>query len=108
MVSARTPPQRLLLLSVLAAGLGLAGGVAAWALIRLIALLTNVLLFQRVAWQLPDFSTLHRGPWIVVVAAASGLVIALMARWSPEIRGHGRGRRRGPRTAAGPMGRTSA
>jgi len=88
-VSARTPPQRLLLLSVLAAGLGLAGGVAAWALIRLIALLTNVLLFQRVAWELPDFSTLHRGPWIVVVAVASGLVVALMARWSPEIRGHG-------------------
>jgi H+/Cl- antiporter ClcA len=85
----RTPPQRLLLLSLAAAALGLLGGGAAFVLIRSIALLTNVVLFHRVSWTLPNFSELHRGPLVVIVALASGLVIALLARWSPEIRGHG-------------------
>lgn len=85
----RTPPQRLLMLSVAAAVLGLLGGAAAFALIRSIALLTNIALFHRISWTLPNFSELHRGPWLVIVAVASGFVIALLARWSPEIRGHG-------------------
>jgi hypothetical protein len=41
------PPRRLLLLCVLAAGLGLAAGGTAWILIRGIAVLTNVALFHR-------------------------------------------------------------
>jgi H+/Cl- antiporter ClcA/CBS domain-containing protein len=74
---------------VLATVLGLLGGGAAWVLIRLIGLLTNLALFHRVGWNLPNFSTLHRGPLLVVVAAASGLIIGLLAKWCPEIQGHG-------------------
>ena len=85
----RTSPSRLLLLSVLATVLGLLGGGAAWVLIRLIALLTNLALFHRVGWDLPNFSTLHRGPLLVLTAAASGLIIGLLAKWCPEIQGHG-------------------
>lgn len=85
----RTSPGRLLLLSAVATALGLLGGGAAWVLIRLIGLLTNLALFHRVGWNLPNFSTLHRGPLLVVVAAASGLVIGVMAKWCPEIKGHG-------------------
>src|SRR5438034_647468 len=44
----RTPPQRLLLLALVAAALGLIGGGAAYVLIKLIALLTNLALFHRV------------------------------------------------------------
>lgn len=84
-----TSPARLLLLSVVATALGLIGGGAAWVLIRLIAVITNLALFHRVGWNLPNFSTLHRGPLLVLVAAASGLVIAVMAKWCPEIQGHG-------------------
>src|SRR5207253_8199021 len=32
---------------------------------------------------------LHRGPWLVVAAMAGGVVVSILARWSPEIRGHG-------------------
>jgi CIC family chloride channel protein len=78
-----------LVLSAAASVLGLLGGGAAFVLLRLIALLTNLALFHRVGWALPNFSQLPRNPELVLVAAASGLVIALLARWSPEIRGHG-------------------
>jgi H+/Cl- antiporter ClcA len=83
------PIRRLVLLLVLATILGLAGGGAAWVLLRLIALLTNLALFRRVAWTLPSLADLPPSPWIVVVAAAGGLLVALLARWSPVIKGHG-------------------
>jgi H+/Cl- antiporter ClcA/CBS domain-containing protein len=79
----------LLLLSAVASALGLLGGGAAYVLIKLIALLTNLALFHRVGWELPNFADLDRGPLLIVVAAASGVVVMLLARWSPEIRGHG-------------------
>jgi H+/Cl- antiporter ClcA/CBS domain-containing protein len=84
-----TPIRRLVLLVVLATLLGLAGGGAAWVLLRLIALLTNVALFHRIGWALPSFANLHPSPWILVVAAAGGLLVALLAKWSPVIKGHG-------------------
>src|SRR4051812_32545581 len=88
-MSGRTPPRRLLLLSLMATALGLLGGGAAFVLVKLIGLLTNIALFHRVAWNLPSFADLPRSPWLVVVAMASGLLIGLLAKWSPEIRGHG-------------------
>ena len=81
--------RRLLLLSALAAALGLAGGGAAWVLIHLIGLLTNVALFHRVKWSLPSFRNFHPGPELILVAAAGAFVVSLLAKWSPVIRGHG-------------------
>ncbi len=81
--------RRLLLLSVVAAFVGLAGGGAAYLLIHLIGLLTNLALFHRVGWQLPSLAHLHRSPNLVVVAAAGGLAIGFLAKWDPNIRGHG-------------------
>ncbi len=86
---AQTPPRRLLLLASLAAALGLLGGGAAWVLLRLIALLTNLALFHRFGTQLPSFATLRPGPGLVIAAMAGGLLVSLLARWSPVIRGHG-------------------
>jgi chloride channel protein, CIC family len=83
------PPRRLLLLCVLAAGLGLAAGGTAWILIRGIAVLTNVALFHRWGTTLPNFSELEVTPLVVLVAMAGGAVVTLLARWSPIIRGHG-------------------
>lgn len=88
-VPGRTPPGRLVLLSVLATLLGLLGGAAAFVLIRLIALLTNVALFHRIGWELPNFADLPRTPLLVVVPMAGALAVTLLARWAPEIRGHG-------------------
>jgi len=84
-----TSTRRLLLLSALAAGLGLAGGAAAWVLIHLIAMITNVALFHRVSWHLPSFRTLHPGPGLVVAAVGGAVLVSLLAKWSPVIRGHG-------------------
>jgi CIC family chloride channel protein len=84
-----TPTRRIALLSLLAAVLGLAGGGAAWVLLRLIAFLTNLALLHRVGWTLPSFADFHPGPLVVPVAAAGGLIVALLARWSPVIKGHG-------------------
>ncbi|HSS08878.1 MAG TPA: chloride channel protein [Acidimicrobiales bacterium] len=84
-----TASRRLFLLSALAVLIGLIGGVAAYLLIHLIALLTNLAFFHRVDWTLPSFTHLHPSPLIVVVAVTGGLVVGLMAKWAPIIRGHG-------------------
>lgn len=81
--------RRLLLLTGLAAVLGVVGGLAAWALLGLISLLTNLTLFGRVGWELPSFAELAVGPHIVVAAVLGALVVALLARWAPVIKGHG-------------------
>jgi chloride channel protein, CIC family len=85
----QSSPRRLIFMSLLAAALGLAGGGAAWVLVRLIALLTNAALLHQYGWELPSFRNFHPGPDLLLVAAAGGLVVAVMARWSPIIRGHG-------------------
>src|SRR5947209_15437177 len=79
-----TPPRRLLLLSALAVVIGLAGGGAAYVLVHLIALLTNLAFFHRVSWMLPSFTHLHRSPSIIVVAVAGGLIVATIAKWRSE------------------------
>ena len=85
----QSSPRRLVFLSLLAAALGLAGGAAAWLLVRFIALLTNAALLHQYGWELPSFRHFHPGPDLILVAMAGGLVVALIARWSPVIRGHG-------------------
>jgi H+/Cl- antiporter ClcA len=84
-----TPTRRLLLLSGVAALLGVLGGVAAYVLVHLIALVTNLALFHRWGWEVPSFAHLPRSPLLVVVAATGGLVVALLATYAPVIRGHG-------------------
>ncbi len=58
-------------------------------LVRLIGLLTNLTLFGRVAFDLPSMSELEPSPRIIVVAVLGALVVSLLARWSPIIKGHG-------------------
>jgi CIC family chloride channel protein len=85
-VISRIPHLRL---AALAAVLGLAAGGAAWVLVHLIALFTNLFLFQQWGWEMPDFRELHRGPLVVIAAVIGAGVVTLLARWSPVIRGHG-------------------
>ncbi len=83
---ARIPHLRL---AALAAVIGLAAGGAAWVLVHLIALFTNLFLFQQWGWEMPDFRDLDRSPLIVVVAVLGAAIVTLLARWSPVIRRHG-------------------
>src|SRR4051812_15650925 len=87
--SRRAQARRTAFLSAIAVLLGLAGGGAAWVLIHLIGLLTNVVLFHQWGWDLPSFASFHPGPILLVEAAAGGLAVSLLAKWSPVIRGHG-------------------
>jgi H+/Cl- antiporter ClcA len=85
----RAQARRTLFLSVIAVVLGVAGGGAAWLLVHLIGLITNVVLFHQWGWDLPSFADFHPGPILLVEAAAGGLAVALLAKWAPVIRGHG-------------------
>ncbi|MGH8913841.1 MAG: chloride channel protein [Acidimicrobiia bacterium] len=85
----RTTPRRITLLAMLAVAIGVLSGGAAWVLIRLIALITNLTLFGRVGFELPPMSELTPSPRVVGVAVLGALVVAALAKWSPAIKGHG-------------------
>src|SRR5947208_1472179 len=84
-----TSTKRIAQLTALAVFLGLAGGAAAFVLVHAIALLTNLFLFHRFSSTLPRLRSLHPGPGLVIAAAGGGVVVALLAKWAPAIRGHG-------------------
>lgn len=88
-MSSPSSPQRMARLSVVAAVVGLAAGGAAYVLIHLIALLTNLALFNRWSWTLPSFRHLHTGLRLYVVAITGAFLVSLLAKWAPIIRGHG-------------------
>src|SRR5690606_24880085 len=81
--------RRLALLTALAAVLGVLGGLAAWLLLAMIGVITNLSLFGRVGTELPSFAELDPGPRVVVSVVVGAFVVALLAKWSPVIKGHG-------------------
>lgn len=85
----RTPTQRLVLLTALATVLGFAGGGAAWVLLHLITLITNLALFHDLAIDARSLTELDVGWPLFAAATAGALAISLLARWAPLIRGHG-------------------
>jgi chloride channel protein, CIC family len=85
-----TTTPRALAISGLAIGIGLISSYVAWALLKLIAIFTNLFFFQR--WStLPASPAANRlGVWEVLVPVAGALIIGVMARYGSErIRGHG-------------------
>lgn len=81
--------RRLALLSSLAAVLGFAGGGAAWVLVHLIDLITNLALFHTWSFEDRSFADLDVGWPVYAVAVAGAIAISTLARWAPVIRGHG-------------------
>ncbi|MEA2599207.1 MAG: hypothetical protein QOF89_199 [Acidobacteriota bacterium] len=82
--------RRVLVLSGLALGIGVAAALVAYALVWLIAVITNLAYYQRFSSQFVSPAGHHLGGWAVLVPAIGGLVIGLMARYGSEkIRGHG-------------------
>ena len=82
--------RRVLLLSAMALVIGAIAALVAYALIWLIAAITNIAFYQRwsAAPAVPQGN--HLGLWVVFVPVAGALVIGLMARFGSEkIRGHG-------------------
>ena len=85
----RTSTPRLVLLTLLAALLGFAGGGATWCLLHLITLITNLALFHEVATRAQPLSQLDVRWPLFVTAIGGALLISLLAKWAPLIRGHG-------------------
>lgn len=83
--------RRMLLIGALAAPIGALAAGAAWCLLRLIGLITNLVFYQRWAVGLVAPGAQHHPWWLVLGApVAGGLVVGLMARLGSEkIRGHG-------------------
>ena len=86
-----TTTPRMLLIVGLALPIGAVAGVTAWALLRLIGLITNAIFYHRVDTALVAPGSGHSPWWVILLAPTlGGLVIGLMARYGSEkIRGHG-------------------
>jgi H+/Cl- antiporter ClcA len=83
--------RRMLVIAALALAIAAASACTAWALLRLIGLITNLVFYHRAATSLVAPGAIHHNPFLVLFApVAGGLVIGVMARYGSEkIRGHG-------------------
>jgi H+/Cl- antiporter ClcA len=85
-----TATARVLPVTGLAIVIGLCAALVAAALLRLIALFTNLFFFQRISTALVTPAGHHLGAGVILVPVAGALVIGLLARYGSErIRGHG-------------------
>ena len=86
---------RILYTSLLAALIGSVAAVAAWALLKLISLATNIFYFGHLSFvALEPFDrggAIHHMPWyLAFMPVLGGLIVGLIARYgSPRVRGHG-------------------
>jgi CIC family chloride channel protein len=91
-LAADSPPAtfRMLLISLLSAGIGLVAGIVAYALYKLIGLFTNLFFFHR--WSATFVSAQHNHlGWVVIVTpVVGGLIVGVMAKYgTSKIKGHG-------------------
>jgi CIC family chloride channel protein len=85
-----TTDLRVLLLSGMALVIGAISALVAYALIWLIAVITNISFFHRFSSAPATPQEAHLGLWVIAVPVVGSLIIGLMARYgSPKIRGHG-------------------
>ncbi|HUI05530.1 MAG TPA: chloride channel protein [Verrucomicrobiae bacterium] len=77
-------------ISLLAAGVGVAGGLIAYLLLKLIGLFTNMFFFHRFSAAFTSPQMHHLGLWVILLPAAGGIVVGLMAKYgTSKIKGHG-------------------
>lgn len=85
-----TVDRRILLLTGMAVIVGSAAVGAAWVLLALIGLATNLAWFGRFDASLTSLAAAPRGIWMVVIPVVGAVIVGLMARFGSEkIRGHG-------------------
>ena len=85
-----TADRRILVLVAMALVVGAGGVLGAWALLKLIALASNLIWLGRASTAAMSFAEVRPSAWMVAAPAIGGLVIGLMARFGSEkIRGHG-------------------
>jgi CIC family chloride channel protein len=85
-----TADRRLLVLSAMALATGSFGAGAAWVLLKLIALVTNIAYFHVFSATTVYLSHARLGPGSIFIPVIGGIIVGLMARYgSDKIRGHG-------------------
>src|SRR5690349_524366 len=85
-----TTDSRLLIITPMAAVVGVISAFVAVVLVWLIGSLTNLFYYHRLSSALVSPAGNQLGVWAVLVPVAGGLIIGLMARYGSEkIRGHG-------------------
>src|ERR1700733_9808813 len=81
---------RIVLVSFLSAGIGIVAGFVAYALYKLIGLVTNLFFFHRWSTAFTSVRFTHLGAWVIVIPIIGGLIVGLMAKYgTPKIKGHG-------------------
>ncbi|MFZ0247150.1 chloride channel protein [Candidatus Binatus sp.] len=86
----RTFDMRVVVLTLLAAAIGLAAGGAAVVLLKLIGLMTNLFFYGRLSTSFVSPAANQLGLLVLVVPVIGGVVVGLIARYGSEaIRGHG-------------------
>jgi H+/Cl- antiporter ClcA len=73
----------------LSVGIGLIGGVVGWVFLRASAVMLSLTLTHRWDQSFPTLAKVQPGWGLIAIAAAGGLVVALLARLEPMVRGHG-------------------
>ncbi|MBW4038069.1 MAG: CBS domain-containing protein [Acidobacteria bacterium] len=82
--------SRILYTSALASILGALAAVAAWTLLELIALFTNLFYFHQWSFLDRDPWLAGRHWWLILMPVIGGLLVGLIARYMcPRVRGHG-------------------
>ncbi|WP_062785745.1 chloride channel protein [Novosphingobium capsulatum] len=82
--------MRMVVLAAMAMVVGTGGALGAWALMRLIAIATNLFWFGRLSTAPVVPGDAHLGVLIVAVPVVGSLIVGVMARYgSDKIRGHG-------------------
>ncbi|HEY3799238.1 MAG TPA: chloride channel protein [Caulobacteraceae bacterium] len=85
-----TTDRRMLLLVAMAVVVGAGGAASAWLLLKLIALVSNLVWLGRLSAAPMSFANVQPSLWMVAAPVLGALVIGLMARFGSEkIRGHG-------------------
>jgi H+/Cl- antiporter ClcA/CBS domain-containing protein len=82
--------SRIVSTSILGAMLGGVAALAAWMLLEMIALFTNLFYFHR--WSFVSHDPWQAGEhwWVVLVPVVGGLIVGLIAKFlAPQVRGHG-------------------
>jgi CIC family chloride channel protein len=91
LLSLSQPAQfRIVLVSFLAAAIGLVAGFVAYALYNLIGLFTNLFFFHRWSTHFTSVGSNHLRAWVILIPVLGGLIVGVMAKYgSSKIKGHG-------------------
>ncbi|RXZ34019.1 chloride channel protein [Oxalobacteraceae bacterium CAVE-383] len=82
--------RRLLGIAAIAMFIGGCGTLAAYVLLNLIRLFTNLFFYQSFSFAARSPAEHHLGAWVILLPVLGGLIVGLMARFgSGKIRGHG-------------------